>query len=261
MVYTLATDARSASRFAGFVPIIGSPHYGCNLAPVNAPAPFFALWGTSDITVPPLPREYPDDPCLGANDNERRLKHPYLAFDTAYSGYYYQAYPAVLAKWGAANGCPNAEPENIPRLPSSLNKRWTCYGWAKGECASQQASVIGCLFPGGHVIPTGSNTAIFEFMQAHELDLSTPTPAPTPALGESNFFQELVGRESSLPIPVECRQYCRDNPVTRKRSLLFGSRQVACVCPPPLESPSAATNLESPNQSLNNGWRALVRSQ
>ena len=55
-----------ADAFAGFMPIVGSPHWGFNQGPARPPVPFFGTWGRADTTIPALPnlhaRGHPGDP-------------------------------------------------------------------------------------------------------------------------------------------------------------------------------------------------------
>ncbi|EOD14622.1 hypothetical protein EMIHUDRAFT_448151, partial [Emiliania huxleyi CCMP1516] len=52
-LYELASDPRTAGRFAGYAPVVGSPHAGFNAPPLHPPAAFFGVWGELDTTVPP----------------------------------------------------------------------------------------------------------------------------------------------------------------------------------------------------------------
>jgi len=163
-VHELAFDARGASRFAAFMPIIGNTHRGFNRGPTVAPAPFLGIWGTLDNVMPPFAAEAPPDDG-GSSDVAT------LAYDTHWSGWLFSTARNTTRLWAAANGCDGAEPAPLAEpwawwYPEQLAAAGDVYGascvaWSR--CAAG-VQVVECLHPRGHDSPAWAPTALWSFM-------------------------------------------------------------------------------------------------
>jgi len=159
-LYELASDPRTAGRFAGYAPVVGSPHAGFNAPPLHPPAAFFGVWGERDTTVPPA--------AANASDG--------VAVDTSYAGgWRYTAARAVTARWAEANGCrPEPQPLGQP------------HSWGGRGCVGYQAcaggsEVVECVWGGGgHDAPPWAEDALLHFMRRHVAHASRlPPPRPS----------------------------------------------------------------------------------
>jgi len=161
-----------ANAFAGFMPVVGSPHWGFNDGPERAPVPFFGTWGREDTTIPSVPNLYapghPGDPDATLDTSYRPLSQ---------GGWLFTSARAVSSRWALANGCDGASANASSATPRTgcadgdqaceiarVNGA-DCEYWRTG-CASG-ASVLACLHPGGHSLPTWVPAAHWAFMEAH----------------------------------------------------------------------------------------------
>lgn len=158
MVYELAKDRRTAGRFAGYVPQVGSPHPGfqqLNPALDITPSKFLGFWGTSDTTVPGV-----------ANFADG------VGLDTNFNGWLYQSADSIAEQWADMNGLNAADPYDARKYSSTLE----CKAWIGQSPAD--AEIVRCFFQGGHSCPGFGNMPqmIWDFAQSH------PHPA-VPAAG------------------------------------------------------------------------------
>ena len=172
-LYELAAS-RLSTRFAGFMPLVGSPHRGFNRPHVGGPVPFFGLWGRNDDTVPPLPnpqaRGHPGDPDVSV--------------DTHYKsgGWYFTSASAVTRTWAKANGCSDTVPtlascNSSTACVTSVAGGASCVGYREG-CGTHGV-VLHCLHTGGHEVPVWAADALWSFMKEHARE-PVPSPPPTP---------------------------------------------------------------------------------
>ena len=160
-LYSLAASDVGAS-FAGFMPVIGSPHRGHNKPPA-VPRPFFGLWGALDRVVPPH-----------ANGEARfHPSEPDVTLDTSHAlgGWLYASSSAVVRTWATANSCANASLRSAgsaclgAACSISLANGAQCVGWSVG--CTDGAEVVQCIHPGGHSSPGWVPMAHWAFMRAH----------------------------------------------------------------------------------------------
>lgn len=167
-LYELARDARTASRFAGFAPVIGSPHANFAAAPLVVPAPFLALRGRFDTTVPPG---------NGSSDVVLDSDQPGVV------AWRFRSADQVAHAWANANGCRGNAAQLAPPPGAHAAKQATCTGWNISSC-NGGAEVVSCLFNGGHEIPHFRAQAIHEFMLRHSAPISRlPSARPRGASG------------------------------------------------------------------------------
>eukprot|EP01062_Namystynia_karyoxenos_P048645 TRINITY_DN37096_c0_g1_i2.p1 TRINITY_DN37096_c0_g1~~TRINITY_DN37096_c0_g1_i2.p1 ORF type:complete len:815 (+),score=204.20 TRINITY_DN37096_c0_g1_i2:62-2506(+) len=125
MLYLLASDPRTARRFAAMAPVVGLPHAGYNDGPRAPPLPFIGLWGDADQTIPPGCGNGSAARCSG-------------------KGWWYATAKVVGAKWAAANGC-SAGWDSY--TPSREVPGWEGVCEQGADCA---AAVVKCVFPDSH---------------------------------------------------------------------------------------------------------------
>ena len=192
-LYELATS-HLATAFAAYMPIVGSPQRGFEppQLPLGGPAPFFGIWGKQDTTIPPIA-----NPDVGGHPGDKDV-----ALDTQWGGYYFRTADAVLATWGATNGCADASESKLLldkasndtsitarpgcdnssvacRIAEGAPSGWaaTCKGWGAGLC-NDGAAVIGCLHPNGHAMPPWAPAALHAFMREHPGRVAPAVPEP-----------------------------------------------------------------------------------
>lgn len=177
-LYELAVSPL-ATQFAGFMPIVGSPHVGFNRAPRGGAVPFFGVWGRADGIVPPV-------------HNPAAKGHPgpsesAIAQDTFWGGWRFATASAVSQLWAASNGCTSAAAESaVETCAASASCAIAaahgadCVGWRTG--CTDDALVLKCLHPGGHELPSWVPVAHRAFMRDHarrSASLRLPGPPPT----------------------------------------------------------------------------------
>lgn len=131
-LYELAQDARSAGRFVGIAPLVGSPHNGFNLGPRKGGIlSFVGMWGLSDTAIPPL----------------SNLDDPTKSMDS--DGWYYSTAENATDLWARENGCNGSETDTMG-TPDGLVTR-VRYTWCR-----EGGDVVRYLFEAGHVcnLPT-----------------------------------------------------------------------------------------------------------
>ena len=168
-VYALAASTRSADLFAGFVPVIASPHRGFNVAPLRPPAAFLGIWGQNDTTMPPH-----SNPSIAGHPGG-----PDVALGTAGTtgnqasgvGWLYTTARAATRQWGARNGCRDGDaPEPCDERCLGLSegtgsKQRQCVAWRQCDAA---VAVVECIaLDWGHSVPPGTLELLSAFMRRH----------------------------------------------------------------------------------------------
>jgi len=129
-LYELAKDGRTANRFAGYLPQVGSPHPGFqqeNQSLAKPPGYFMGFWGESDTTVP-------------GKENFA----PGVALDTSSNGWLYMTADSIVQEWVSLNGGSHDVSYDAREYSSTLD----CKAW-KGD----DSEIVECFFPGGHSCP------------------------------------------------------------------------------------------------------------
>jgi poly(3-hydroxybutyrate) depolymerase len=161
-----------ANAFAGFMPVVGSPHWGFNAGPARAPVPFFGTWGRADTTIPSVPNLYapghPGDPDATLDTSYHPLSQ---------GGWLFTSARAVSSRWALANGCDGASANASSATPGTgcadgdqaceiaRVHGADCEYWRTG-CAGG-ASVVACLHPLGHLVPAWVPAAHWAFLEAN----------------------------------------------------------------------------------------------
>lgn len=264
--YELATDPRTAARFAAFLPIIGSPHRGFNLGPRQPPRPFFGIWGAVDTTMPPTAAEAAELPSLsGASDLST------VAYDTAYEGYFYNTARNATSRWAAANGCGGGGGGGGGPTPLAVDMPWatawypaaraagsSCVWWS--ACAAG-VRVVECMHPGGHQTPAWAPAALWSFMRSVPppyLDDAVPPLPLSPPPPQPPLPRPHPPHPSLLPVLLPCllvlilglggawwaRRLCRASRRLRLGSMMKDDGARSQTAPTQGEEPSAAPGAE-----------------
>jgi len=157
--FELASDQRSASRLAGIIPIVGLPHYGFSVGPMQEGIRMMGMWGSQDTTVPPISN----------TDN------PDKTLDTSCEGWYYTSANKVMVDWTSGNSCAGSGQDPLGNTDWGIGSNGNSLECTLG-CSERTdgVRVVGCIFDGGHVC--GGNLIwepIFNFM------MDTPPPECT----------------------------------------------------------------------------------
>jgi poly(3-hydroxybutyrate) depolymerase len=168
-VYELAKDARTAERFAGYMPQVGSPHPGfrqANSVLPSSPRFFMGFWGTGDNTVPGTA----NDPSNFGSD---------VALDTSFSGWLYMTARSITRQWAQMNGAGSSSPEFYDA--SSYSSSLDCVSWQQGQNGSE-SEIIECFFQGGHSCPGFGNmpSMMWDFAKRHPKADAPEATCPTP---------------------------------------------------------------------------------
>lgn len=168
-VYELAKDARTAERFAGYLPQVGSPHPGfqqANATLLSPPRFFMGFWGTGDNTVPGVA----NDPGNFGED---------VALDTNFNGWLYMTARSITSQWALLNGAGSSGPAYFDA--SAYSSSLQCVSWQQGE-EGEDSEIIECFFQGGHSCPGFGNMPgmMWDFAKRHpKTDVATAScPAP-----------------------------------------------------------------------------------
>jgi poly(3-hydroxybutyrate) depolymerase len=145
-VYELAKDARTANRFAGYMPQVGAPHPGFTQFSPTSPGPpgkfFMGFWGTKDNTVPGRS----NFPAFGEE----------VALDTNFNGWLYMTARSITSDWAEANsftaGSGGAVESPQPYDASGYSSSLECVSWRRPDNGSE-AEIVECFFDGGHSCP------------------------------------------------------------------------------------------------------------
>lgn len=216
-IYALATDPRTAGRFAGFAPVIGLPHAGFNVPPSSLPAPLLGIWGRRDITMPPLPNPAAVGHLIqqsgvggagdGAGDGLDNVAAQ-TSLDTRWGGWRFTTARATTVAWARANGCEGASAQPEPFAPA-----WAA-GFGNSSCAGWRrcpggAEVLECLHGGGHSEPAWREAALLDFMRRHAAPAARlPSARPIPLVGGVGPAWRPVGDARAAGIAVGVALLC-----------------------------------------------------
>lgn len=155
-VYELAKDARTAERFAGYMPQVGSPHPGfqqANPTLSSSPRFFMGFWGTGDNTVPGTA----NDPGNFGLD---------VALDTSFNGWLYMTARSITRQWAQMNSGGDSSPALYDA--SAYSSSLECASWERGDNGSE-SEIVECFFQGGHSCPGFGNmpAMMWDFAKRH----------------------------------------------------------------------------------------------
>lgn len=175
MVYELAKDARTRTRFAGFMPQVGAPHPGFRQYDpaselVDRPRHLLGFWGETDRTVPGR-ANFPGT-------------SPQVALDTSFNGWLYVPASDIGYEWASMHDAAPLPVEEADAYARAYSNSLDCQVWQaqdEGETPGHASEVATCFFQGGHSCPGfgGMEAMMWDFAGRHAKTDADPAACST----------------------------------------------------------------------------------